>query len=173
MKMRTVWAVLLLTWLAGCAVPPIFLPPAKPVPEPEPVGRPELSKETLAYLAKRNLTPISGRTLNANADCSFRDENGYGGKLQLAVEGAVVKRLDAQVDVPGHGSCQFRLANFRQTETRPIVILASRQTDCKVSIWEQGDQVTVAFRDCKAECSGDSANYLWPILVDSVQGSCS
>jgi hypothetical protein len=171
MKMRTAWIMFLLAWLAGCAAPPIVPPPVKPVPEPE--KGPELSKETLAYLAKRNLTPISGRTLNANADCSFRDENGYGGKLQLAVEGAVVKQLDARVDVPGHGICQFQLANFRQTDTRPIVILASRQTSCKVSIWEQGDQVTVAFRDCKAECSGDAVNYLWPILVDSAKGGCS
>jgi hypothetical protein len=172
----------LLALLAGCATPPPAPTPATsepaPAPQPAPTPRaapktPELKKETLAYLAKRKLTPISGRALNTRASCNFRDETGYRGQLELAVTDATVEQLAARVDVPNRGSCNFRLTDFRQTESLPIVVLASRQSSCKVSLWEQGDQVTVAFRDCRAECGGDAVNYLWPILVDNRKGSCS
>jgi hypothetical protein len=173
-------AATLLALLAGCAAtpPPAESPPptAPSVPAPKPQAAPktpELKKETLALLAKRGLKPIDGRALNAKASCSFRDDTGYAGKLDLAVREARVEQLDARVDVPNRGSCQFRLTDFRQTESLPIVVLASQKTGCKVSLWEQGHQVTVAFRDCRSECGGDAVNYLWPILVDSQKGSCS
>ncbi len=179
MKAPAVWAVLLLTLLGGCATPlpaPAPAPAPTPVPGPAPLSipkTPELKKETLAYLAKRKLAPITGKPLNASANCSFRDENGYRGQLELSVRNAAVEQLDARVDVPKRGSCQFRLADFQQTDSQPIVVLAARQGSCKVSLWEQGNQITVAFRDCRAACSGDSVDYLWPILVDNQKGSCS
>lgn len=172
----------LLVLLAGCATPPGAPPsePAQPTPSPGPAPKPsatptkpQLSKETLALLAKRKLAPINGGVQNAKASCSFRDDNGYSGQLQLNVKSAQVEQLEARVDVPKRGSCQFRLTDFRQTETQPIIVLASKQSSCKVSVWEQGDQVTVAFRDCRTECSGNAVDYLWPILVDNQKGSCS
>ncbi|MDP2196556.1 MAG: hypothetical protein Q8J72_11295 [Rhodocyclaceae bacterium] len=166
--------------LAGCATtPPPTASEPKSVPAPAPTPQavptaPTLKKETLAYLAKRGFKPISGRAINARVSCSFHDEEtGYRGQLQLAVRNAGVEQLEARIDVPKRGSCQFRLADFRQTQTLPIVELVAQKTPCKVSLWEQGSQITVAFRDCRAECGGDSVNYLWPILVDSQKGSCS
>lgn len=176
---RRITTAALLALLAGCATPPPsesptaavpYVLPPKPQAAPKP---PELKKETQALLAKRGLKQIDGRALNAQASCSFRDDTGYAGRLDLSVKDARVELLDARVDVPKRGSCQFRLADFRQTESLPIVVLASQRTSCKVSLWEQGDQVTVAFRDCRTECGGDAVNYLWPILVDSRKGSCS
>lgn len=168
--------------LAGCATtPPPTAPESGPVsaqlPAPKPQAvptAPTLSKGTQAYLAKRGFKPISGRAINAQVSCSFQDEEtGYRGQLQLAVRNAGVEQLEARIDVPKRGSCQFRLADFRQTQTLPIVELVAQKSPCKVSLWEQGSQITVAFRDCRAECGGDSVNYLWPILVDSQKGSCS
>jgi hypothetical protein len=179
MMLPRLTAAALLALLAGCATPPPSEPttptaPSVPAPKPQVTPKtPELKKETLALLAKRGLKPITGQALNAKASCSFRDDTGYAGRLDLAVRDARVEQLDARIDVPNRGSCQFRLANFRQTESLPIVVLASHKSSCKVSVWEQGDQVTVAFRDCRAECGGDAVNYLWPILVDSRKGSCS
>lgn len=175
---------LLLALLAGCATPPGPSPTPTPPPQTTsapgaaakssaPPSKPQLSKETLALLAKRKLAPINGGVQSAKASCGFRDDNGYSGQLQLNVKSAQVEQLEARVDVPKRGSCQFRLADFRQTDTQPIIVLASKQSSCKVSVWEQGDQVTVAFRDCRAECSGNAVDYLWPILVDSQKGSCS
>jgi hypothetical protein len=178
MNARLTPVVLILALLAGCATPPPPVSPPPPAPTPAPAPQttpktPELKKETLALLARRGHKPITGQALNARASCSFRDDTGYAGRLELAVRDARVEQLDARVDVPNRGSCQFRLADFRQTENLPIVVLAAQNTSCKVSLWEQGDQVTVAFRDCRAECGGDAVNYLWPILVDSRKGSCS
>jgi hypothetical protein len=176
MKARTPIFVLL-ALLAGCVTPPPpTIPPPSPAPAPTPQAAPktpELKKETLAYLARRGHKPITGQALNARASCSFRDDTGYAGRLELAVRDARVEQFDARVDVPNRGSCQFRLADFRQTDSLPIVVLAAQKTNCKVSLWEQGNQVTVAFRDCRAECGGDAVDYLWPILVDSRKGTCS
>lgn len=164
-------AMISIAALAGCATPE---PPPKPVAAtPEPTSELPVRNDKLKHLAHRRLKPMPTRPLNARASCRFRDATGYRGQLQLDVKGAKVEKLNARVDVPKRGRCQFRLADFKQTDSLPIVVLAARQSDCKVSLWEQEDQVTVAFRDCRAECSGDSADYLWPILVDNRKGSCS
>ena len=94
MKARTPFFVLL-ALLAGCVTPPPPTAPApSPVPAPQAVPKtPELKRETLAYLAKRNLTPITGRALNARASCSFRDDDGYRGQLELVVRNATVEQL--------------------------------------------------------------------------------
>ena len=160
-------AAALLAPLAGCATAP---PPA---PAPATPKTPELKKETLALLSRRGHKPITGQALNARTSCSFRDDTGYAGRLDLAVREARVEQLEARIDVPKRGTCQFRLADFRQTESLPIMVLASQRSSCKVSLWEQGNQVTVAFRDCRSECGDDAVNYLWPILVDSRKVSCS
>lgn len=168
-------------WLAGCATPepppPVADAPVvqEPVPAPpRPVERiQEPRQDKLKHLAGRNLKPLPTRPLNARAKCNFRDETGYRGRLQLDVKEAKVEKLDARVEVPRQGSCSFRLADFRQTDSLPTVVLAAKKGDCRVSLWEQGEQVTVAFRDCRTECSGGSADYLWPILVDNRKGSCS
>lgn len=171
------WAVLLSLLLAACATPepPVPVPPAaraeaeaQPSPPP-PERRPNA---VLKHLANRDLKPIPTRPLNAKASCAFRDQMGYGGRLNLDVKNAAVKRFDAQVNIPKRGTCRFQLRDFEQTQTAPVQ-LTSNQTGCKVHMWEQADQVTVAFRDCRSECSGDSVDYLWPILVDNRKGRCS
>jgi hypothetical protein len=174
MSARLAAALLAVALLAACATPAPPPPVAAPEPEPPPpVAAPEPRQDKLKHLANRNLKPMAVRPLNAKASCSFKDETGYRGRLQLDVKEAAVKRFDARVDVPKRGSCHFRLADFRQTDSLPAIVLAARGSDCKVRLWEQEDQVTVAFRDCRAECSGDSVDYLWPILVNNRKGSCS
>lgn len=161
--------------LAGCATPEPPSPPAvTAAPDPAPSApAPVLGRDTLKYLANRQLKPIEDRPLNAKANCSFRDPTGYRGRLRLDVREAKVQKLDARLDMPRKGSCDFALKDFQQTGTMPIVVLAGRKTNCQVSLWEQEDKVTVAFRNCQSECSGNSVEYLWPILVDNRKGSCS
>ncbi|MEW6163642.1 MAG: hypothetical protein AB1642_01125 [Pseudomonadota bacterium] len=175
MHSRFIAAVISIATLAGCATPepppPVMAVPAPPPAPPAPAAEPR--RDTLKHLAHRDLKPLPVRPLNAKASCSFRDETGYRGRLRLDVKEADVKRFTARVEVPRRGSCNFDLKDFRQTGSLPAVVLAAPKTGCKVSLWEQGEQVTVAFRDCRAECSGDSADYLWPILVDNRKGSCS
>ncbi len=103
MKAPVIPILVLLALLAGCATPPPATPTPTAAPSPVPAPQsapktPELKKETLAYLAKRKLTPISGRALNARASCSFRDDTGYRGQLELAVTNATVEQLVARVE---------------------------------------------------------------------------
>ena len=167
--------VLSVVTLVGCATPEPAPPPpaAEVVVKPPPPTQPALRRDTLKHLANRNLKPIESRPLNARASCGFRDPSGYRGKLKLDVKEASVNRFEASVDVPKKGSCSFKLKDFRQTDRLPNVVLAAKKGNCKVSLWEQEHQVTVAFRDCRAECSGNSVEYLWPILVDNRNGLCS
>jgi hypothetical protein len=171
--------------LAACATPEVPPPaaeqsapvvaeaPTPPAPSSPRKAKPEPRNDTLKHLANRKLKPIETRPLNVKASCSFRDPNGYRGNLRLDVKQASVKRFQASVQVPKQGACNFDLQHFEQTETTPNVVLAAKNGACRVSFWEQEHQVTVAFRDCKAECSGQSVDYLWPILVDNRKGLCS
>ncbi|PKO83444.1 MAG: hypothetical protein CVU17_08715 [Betaproteobacteria bacterium HGW-Betaproteobacteria-11] len=167
------FGLLLPLWLAACATAP--LPSDAPTASAgaganAPAAR--LSALARRRLASHHLQPIETRALNAHADCAFRDETGYRGSLELEVKAATVNRFVAEVDIPKRGRCQFRLDDFRQSGNSPI-LLTSRATSCQVNLWEQGRRVTVAFRDCRTECSGDAVDYLWPILVDNRKGQCS
>lgn len=161
--------------LAACSTP--APPPAEPAPveapPPAAAKRPRLESVPLKHLANRKLAPIPSRPLNVNAHCAFKDPTGYRGQLRLSVKKADVRRFDAEINVPRKGSCRFSLKGFRQTHSSPIVALNNDRDACTVRMWEQGEQVTVAFRDCQARCSGESFDYIWPILVDTRTGRCS
>jgi len=167
--------------LGGCAGKPVEAPaaPARSVERPASPAAAErmektrpLSERTQRYLASRGLELIKERPLNVRADCAFRDEAGYGGRLDLEVEDAGVRRFAAWVDIPKRGSCRFALGDFRQAAALPTVTLASVRSGCMVRMWEQGRQVTVAFSGCQAQCDGGTFDYLWPILVESPSGRC-
>jgi hypothetical protein len=157
--------------IAGCATS------RPPTPEPESqAAEPERhaahSSRSSSHRADARLKALPDRPLNVAAECSFRDPNGYQGKLQLGVQDAQVRRFEAEVMVPGRGNCRFDLKTFEQTAVRPVT-LKNRKGDCAVHIWEQGEQVTVAFGECYSQCSGGARDYLWPILVNAGNGSCS
>lgn len=151
--------LLLASLLAGCAG---LLPEDRPAP---PAGSP------ITSAAKGRLKPMPVRPLQVKTECRFRDETGYSGSAVLDVDYDQVKAFAATVDIPRRGSCHFDLAGFRQVKAPAHVeLLASN--GCTVRMWEQGDQVTVAFSKCARQCTGDAADYLWPILVDRPSGHC-
>ncbi|WP_228273604.1 hypothetical protein [Rhodocyclus tenuis] len=157
--------------LAACATPPVP-PPAEPLPPEEVQAEEAMRSQPLRHLLGRNLKPMPVQALNVRTRCSFRDEIGTRGKLDLHVSDAVVKRFAAEVNMPGKGSCRFDLKSFAQTEKLPTVLLTAAESGCKVRIWQQEKGVTVAFNGCAAQCTGDSFSYLWPILVDARSGRC-
>lgn len=155
--------------------PPSAEPKAEPRVEPRAEPRTEarpLSERTKRYLASRGHAVIQDRPLNVRADCSFRDEVGYAGRLNLEVKDADVRRFAAKVDVPKRGSCRFDLGEFRQATALPMITLASTRSSCTVRMWEQGSKVTVAFSDCQTQCDGGTFDYVWPILVEAPSGRC-
>lgn len=164
-----------LALLAGCATPPPPAPPEAAAPvAAEPPPRPRIESQPLKHLANRKLAPIPDQPLNVRTRCNFRDHTGYRGHLDLRVDDSDVKRLSAEIKVPRQGSCRFDMKDFAQADKRLAVLAATREQDeCKVRIWQQEGRVTVAFRDCRAYCSGETFDYVWPILVDTGTGKCS
>lgn len=165
--------------LAGCATPepPVAerapespAPEARPVPPPAarrpPAGRPSRLLDGRVVQAQPN------RPLNVATRCEFRDETGYGGSLDLQVAESQVQRFQARVNIPNRGTCRFDLKDFRQAGSAPVALKKDRGS-CAVRLWEQEGRVTVAFLECRSECSNGSADYLWPILVDAGTGRCS
>lgn len=180
MKQHTLLMAVLLTLLAGCATqaPEVAQKPA-PAPAPAPAPKPDTRKqqtepprEVYSRLAGRTIKPIQVRPLNVKANCSFRDPDGYGGRLDLLVQESRVQRLQAAVEVPKRGSCAFDLKDFRQTASEPAVVLSASGSRCLVRLWEQEGRVTVAFNGCHDRCDGGSFEYVWPILVDARSGRC-
>ncbi|HTY04355.1 MAG TPA: hypothetical protein VMC81_11570 [Rhodocyclaceae bacterium] len=174
MKISGILLVLLLGALAGCATKEAPVA-ARPAPTPaQPAAKPPAEEpEVYSRLAGRKIKPNAVRPLNAKADCSFRDPNGYGGRLNLAVEDSQVQRLQADLEVPGRGRCSFALKDFRQTAREPSVTLSALTSKCVVRLWEQEGQVTVAFNTCRERCQSDAFDYIWPIKVDPKTGTCS
>ncbi|MBS0542613.1 MAG: hypothetical protein JSR40_02595 [Proteobacteria bacterium] len=116
------------------------------------------------------LQPMPLRPLDVRADCSFTDEVGYGARAMLDVSYAEVKAFSATVNVPRRGSCRID-GEFAQVRRTPHVELRARD-GCTVSMWEQGEQVTVAFTNCASRCTAGTFDYVWPIIVDRRTGQC-
>lgn len=159
----------------ACVGPEPAPPPAPPLPPPTPQA--DVKQTPVAPVAaltrKKKPGPIPTRPINVKADCSFRDESGYSGRMKLAVEQARVQSFQATVTVPQRGSCRFDLKNFRQTRELPTVQLTHLRDPCIVRVWEQGERITVAFQQCQKMCSGKAWEGLWPILTDTRDGSCA
>lgn len=159
-------AVLVAALLGACASP-------APAPVPGPSTRApaeEPKKQQFSYSSKPAKIPT--RPLNVSADCSFRDPTGYRGSMKLQVAKSEVRRFEASVTIPEHGSCRFDLKGFRQSGTAPHVVLAASGSSCEVRMWEQGRRVTVAFSRCEDMCSAGAYVYLWPIMADARRGTC-
>jgi hypothetical protein len=161
-RMTRTACLIVATLLAGCAS-------VAPEPEPEPVAPTPSPRATAP--GKPRLKPMPVRPLNVRTDCRFKDETGYSGSALLNVDYDQVKAFAAAVDIPRRGSCRFDLADFRQVKA-PAHVQLLASNGCTVRMWEQGDQVTVAFSQCARQCTGNAAEYLWPILVDRPSGRC-
>ncbi|MDO9596483.1 MAG: hypothetical protein Q7J47_02060 [Azoarcus sp.] len=151
--------------VAACASPP-------PVARPGPARVPDVDVTEHPSAARGRLKPMPVRPLNVQADCRFKDEVGYSASARLDVSYSEVLGFAATVDVPRRGSCRFNLADFQQVRREPHVELRARD-GCVVRMWEQGDQVTVAFSQCAGRCDRGTFDYVWPILVDRPSGRCN
>lgn len=158
-------------FLAACASSEKM--PEPKVSAPPPVAKPPSVASTVAAPKPKKPGPIATRALNVKTDCGFRDETGYNGTMNLAIEQAKVLSFNATVNIPKRGICRFDLKNFRQVRELPTVELSHLRDRCVVRVWGQGERITVAFLQCEKMCSGSAADYLWPILTDTRDGSCA
>ncbi|NMF89685.1 hypothetical protein [Aromatoleum petrolei] len=163
-------ALAALALLGACATPPERkTEPAATTPSP---AQSAAEAEPERALQRGRLKPMPVRPLSVKTDCHFKDEVGYGGSAVLDVSYSEVRAFAATVDVPKRGSCKFDLADFRQVLKEPHVELQARD-GCTVRMWEQGEQVTVAFSECAKRCTRGTFEYVWPILVDRSSGQCT
>ncbi len=118
------------------------------------------------------LKPMPLRTFSLSTQCRFKDETGNFGSATVDVVNSKVNAFKAELTMPKRGTCRFDLAQFRQTQALPSVELTGAR-DCRVHMWEQGEQITVAFANCHHLCSPASAqDYVWPLLIDKATGQC-
>lgn len=139
------------------------------------IGKPTPDTDTTAVPSRApagKLKPMPLRTFTLRTDCKFRDETGNFGSATLDVENSKVKAFRAELTMPRRGSCRYDLSQFRQTQALPSIELTGAR-DCRVHMWEQGNQITVAFANCHQLCSPASAqDYVWPLLIDKTTGQC-
>lgn len=182
---RAALAAALAALLAGCAE---FREPVRETREPERDTSALVRQAPAADAAATAAKPPVGtvpralaharapvRALSLRAQCSGRDQAGYGEQIALTVSDGWVGQLEASIDVPKRGSCSFQLAHFRQTKRMPFVELLARRegSRCAVRIWTQGDRVTVAPTDCQEMCVSPRVfESVWPIALSARTGSC-
>ncbi len=146
----------------GPAGPVASAPPS--VPPPVPVARKPRAEPP---------APFAVGALSVRSECTSRDQSGYTESIKLAVEQGRVDLLEAKIEIPRRGSCGFRLADFRQTRTKPHVELQSiAGTKCTVRMWRQGERFTVSFSECQEKCTSGAFDYVWPMELNAADGSC-
>jgi hypothetical protein len=146
---------------------PTPAPPLAPIAKIAPPA-PSVPKPSAASPA-----PFDAGTLSVRSACTARDQNGYTESIKLDVDRGRVAQLEAKIDIPRRGSCGFRLADFRQTRTEPHVELQSNNGSmCTVRMWQQGERFTVAFNECAEKCTRGAFDYVWPVQLNSADGSC-
>lgn len=156
-----------LALLGGCAQ---LKPTAPTEPAPDAGMVPPAAARPAPRIRSTRPLPIPERPLVVNADCSYRDDAGVQGRLVLDVQASAVRRFASDIDMGRRGSCRFDLAGFTQTAFMPTPTLVAGA--CTVRMWEQGDQVTVAYQNCASRCTAGAHEYLWPTLVSRKTGSC-
>ena len=168
------WAVWLLALLlvAGCAETGNQADSGS-AGGPTATGEQKIESQPLKYLKNRTIKPQATRPLNARAKCSTKDAIGTTRRLDLLVKESSVQTFNARMTMKGHGACHFDLREFEQVEKMPQALLRHRQeTECTVIMWEQGNNVTIAFNNCPKSCDGDAFSYLWPLIVEGKSGRC-
>ena len=113
------------------------------------------------------------KELDVSTRCRFKNVAGGQASMDLHVAKAQVMRFMAQIEIPQQGSCHFDMKQFEQTARMPNVVLTDKESTCTVRMWEQGQEVTIAFSGCQSKCEQNAANYLWPIVVDRRNGHCT
>lgn len=175
---RALAVVVAVLLVAGCTQAPTVVetpvaPPPPPAAPPAGVETPKFEESTLRLLAARGMRPQPNRPINVASECSHVDAIGTRTKLSLQVDEALVRSFDAEVAIKGKGICRFGLGEFEQVQKMPQVLLRHKlQQGCLVRMWEEGDNVTVAFNSCTLSCEGKAFDYLWPIVVETKSGRC-
>lgn len=119
-------------------------------------------------------SPIPDRPIDLSGYCSQTDEDGFREQATLVVHHNQVERLSWRLWVGKRGSCQFDLADFRQTRAHPHIELVARDgSACKLMIWQEPGRVTIGHANCEQHCTPGIYGQAWPVLFDPHNGMCA
>lgn len=119
-------------------------------------------------------TPIPDRSIDLAAQCAQTEEDGYREQATLRVRDNTVEALAWELWVGRRGACRFDLGDFRQTRRRPHIELQARDgSRCRLLVWQDPRQVTLAHADCASRCTPGIYDEAWPVGFDSATGRCA
>jgi len=112
--------------------------------------------------------------INVRNQCTFRDDTGYHGSNRVEIVNGEVRSLATEISVPDRGSCSFETSGFKQIQRSPSIEMRNAGDGCTVRIWQQGPQITISYTHCAQRCaSAETFKYVWPVLINTGNGSCS
>lgn len=118
--------------------------------------------------------PIADRAIHLNGRCVQTDEDGFHEDATLVVQDNRVQALSWLIRVGRKGNCQFDLADFRQTKSRPHAELQARDGGpCKLLIWQDVRRITLAHADCERRCTAGIYDQAWPVMFEPGSGACA
>lgn len=118
--------------------------------------------------------PIPDRPIDLAAQCAQTEEDGYREQAVLRVRDNAVEALVWEMWVGRRGACRFELADFRQTRKRPHIELQARDgSRCRLLVWQDPRQVTLAHADCASRCTPGVYDDTWPVGFDTSTGRCA
>ena len=117
--------------------------------------------------------PASG-PLTLQGICAQAEADGFREQARLDVEQDAVRALDWQIWVGRKGTCNFHLAEFRQTKSRPhIELLALDRSGCRLMVYQDPRRVTLGHAGCERRCSNGVHDEAWPVMFDPSSGGCA
>ena len=119
-------------------------------------------------------TPIPDRGISLNGRCIQTEEDGFREDATLTVRNNEVQSVAWQLWVGKRGSCTFRQADFRQTQSRPHIELSALDgSGCKLIVWQDPRRITLAHNGCQKRCSPGIYEEAWPVMFDPASGACA
>ncbi len=132
------------------------------------------SPDTPAAKPGDKSAPIPDRVISLNGRCTQTEEDGFREDATLTVRNNEVQTIAWQLWVGKRGSCNFKQADFKQTQMRPHIELSALDgSGCKLVVWQDPRRVTLAHNGCQKRCSPGIYEEAWPVMFDPASGFCA
>jgi hypothetical protein len=119
-------------------------------------------------------TPIAAHDISLAGTCRRTEDDGFREDAVMRVVSNDVKSLKWKLWVSKRGTCQFDLADFKQVQKTPHIVLeATDGTQCKLLIWQDPRRVTLAHANCQQRCTPGIYEQAWPVLFNPRNGACA
>jgi hypothetical protein len=151
---------------AACEQLPIARQVRAPAPPPKAAEAPVPEKP--------RATPIAAHEISLAGTCRRTEDDGFREDAVMRVVHNDVQALKWQLWVSKRGSCKFDLADFKQVQKTPHIVLeATDGSQCKLLVWQDPRRVTLAHANCQKRCTPGIYEQAWPVLFNPSNGACA